>query len=82
MVVNSNIITIFVLSIRHNKYKSNEIMRATVSYSNPTKVQVFTTNELKGQGVKNMGLKSNGETIYLLTQKAYEKIQDQCEWIK
>jgi len=56
-------------------------MRATVSHSEPGKFQVFTTKELKGRGVKKMNLKSNGETRYLLTQKAYDKIQHNCEWI-
>jgi len=56
-------------------------MRATVSYSESGKIQVFTTKELKGRGVRNIGLKSNGETRYLLTQKAYDKIQHLCEWI-
>jgi len=57
-------------------------MRATVSYSEPTKIQVFTKEVLKGRGIKNMGLKSNGETRYLLTDRAYEKIADRCEWIR
>tara|TARA_R110002020_G_scaffold465503_2_gene686961 strand:+ start:2152 stop:2325 length:174 start_codon:yes stop_codon:yes gene_type:complete len=56
-------------------------MRATVSNSESGKIQVFTTKELKGRGVKNMGLKSNGETRYLLTQTAYDKISNDCEWI-
>lgn len=56
-------------------------MKATISNSESGKVQVFTKEELKGQGIKNMGSKSNGETRYLLTQKAYEKIQHLCVWI-
>ena len=61
--------------------KKNEIMRATVSHSEPTKIQVMTKELLKGQGVKKIGLKSNGETRYLLTQKAYDKISNKCTWI-
>ena len=57
-------------------------MKATISHSEPGKIQVFTKKLLKGRGIKNMGLKSNGETRYLLTQTAYDKIADQCEWIK
>jgi len=56
-------------------------MRAAVSYSEPGKIQVFTTNDLKGQGVKFMNVKSNGEKRYLLTQKAFDKIQTKCNWI-
>ena len=57
-------------------------MRATISHSEPGKIQVFTKKVLKGRGIKNIGLKSNGETRFLLTQTAYDKIADQCEWIK
>lgn len=57
-------------------------MRANTSNSEPTKMQVFTKEVLKGRGVKNMGLKSNGETRYLLTQAAYDKISDKCTWIR
>lgn len=56
-------------------------MIATVSNSEPTKIQVFTKEILKGRGVKAMNLKSNGEIRYLLTQKAYDKIADKCTWI-
>ena len=55
-------------------------MRATISHSETGKIQVFTKELLKGVGIKNMGLKSNGETRYLLTQKAYDKIQHLCKW--
>ena len=55
-------------------------MKATISNSEAGKVQVFTTEVLKGQGVKNMGIKSNGDTRYLLTQKAYDKISNRCTW--
>ena len=55
-------------------------MRATASNSEPGKIQVFTKEVLKGRGIKNMGLKSTGETRYLLTQTAYDKIADKCKW--
>jgi len=35
---------------------------------------------LKGQGVQYRGIASNGENSFLLTQKAYEKIQNKCVW--
>lgn len=57
------------------------VMRATVSNSQPGKIQVMTKEVLKGQGIKAVSIKSNGETRYLLTQKAYDKIADLCEWI-
>lgn len=57
------------------------IMKATISNSEAGKIQVFTKEVLKGRGIKNMGVKSNGETRYLLTQTAYDKIADRCEWI-
>ena len=56
-------------------------MRATISNSEPGKIQVMTTNKLTGQGVKAASVKENGETRYLLTQKAYDKIQHLCTWI-
>ena len=56
-------------------------MRATISNSEPGKIQVMTTNKLTGQGVKAASIKENGETRYLLTQKAYDKIQHLCTWI-
>ena len=56
-------------------------MRATVSHSETDKIQVMTSKTLKGQGIKKVGIKSNGESRYLLTQKAFEKVQHLCEWI-
>jgi hypothetical protein len=56
-------------------------MKATVSYSESGKFQVFTKKELTGVGVKKMNIKSNGEFRYLLTQKAFDKISDNCQWI-
>jgi hypothetical protein len=61
--------------------EQNNTMRATVSNSEAGKIQVFTTKELKGRGVKNMGVMPNGDTRYLLTQNAYDKIAHKCEWI-
>ena len=56
-------------------------MRARISNSEPGKIQVMTTNKLIGQGVKAASIKENGEIRYLLTEKAYEKIQHLCIWI-
>jgi hypothetical protein len=53
-------------------------MKAKVSYSEPGKIQVFTQKKLSGVGVKFLGIKSNGECRYLLTQKAYNKIEHLC----
>ena len=55
-------------------------MRAKISNSEPGKIQVFTTKKLSGVGVKFASLKENGETRYLLTQKAYDKIEHLCTW--
>jgi len=55
-------------------------MKARIS--NTGKVIVKTNKMLKGRGIQYRGIASNGQNSFLLTQNAYEKIQDQCEWMK
>ena len=72
---------VYIKSMFTFEEQTQRLMKATASNSEPTKIQVMTKEVLKGQGIKKMGLKSNGDTRYLLTQKAYDKIADKCTWI-
>lgn len=55
-------------------------MKARISHTG--KVIVKTSKFLKGRGVQFRGIASNGENSFLLTQSAFEKIQNECEWMK
>jgi len=53
-------------------------MKARVSHTG--KIIVKTSGELKGRGVTFLCKASDGDNKYMLTDKAYEKIADQCEF--
>lgn len=64
----------------NNNTKTNK-MTAKISHSEPGKIQVFTKETLKGRGIKLMSTQSNGDFRYLFTEKAYEKIENQCNFV-
>lgn len=53
-------------------------MKARISHTG--KVIVKGNEMLSGRGIQFRGVASNGQFSFLLTQKAYEKIQDKCKW--
>lgn len=50
--------------------------------ANNGKVIVKGNEMLKGRGIQFRGIASNGQYSFLLTQTAYEKIQDKCTYEK
>lgn len=71
------IIAVSILPFMTSKHT---VMKAKISYSVPGKIQVITSGKLSGRGCKFVQITQKGENRYLLTQKAYDKIQHLCEW--